>query len=357
MANYRYYIIPDLMTWARPLSGLEHTPIEYYGTIEVAAKRFAELRAQAYNNEPAPNLDTGEPYTRLCLGIEDAEKPSAVDLLHVRQGVHYLVDDYRRIESMKDSPEVLTCLHDVSAAIGFDRVRPYVTRKDEKGVEQLVAGKDRHISEWMPFHEFGKEQHFIRFPSLGPGNLFTIRDGQNVVATYMDGFQSVQPCKWIDDYHVVVGHRTWHIDEYADNRFRNGYRVRPQFPQPGDNCDSFSIYQIPHDVHVDYKFTGYDFAKGKLQTWDYACCYISNAIPEMGLEKIYEIFNRDARPGRFSMHSLSMSDIVVLNQGGIEKAFYVDTFGFEEIPGFAEKLHEQQELQAQQREAPTLDDR
>lgn len=356
MRNFRYYVIPDLMTWARPMSGLERTPIEHYDTIAEAAARFGALREQPYNAEPALNEDTGEPYTRLCLGIENTTEPSSIDLLHVRQGVHYLVDDYRRIERMKSNPDVLECLHEVSSTIGFDRVRPYVTRKDEKGVERLVAGKDRHISEWMPFHEFGKEQHFIRFPSLGPGDLFTIRDGQNVVASHMDGFQSIQPCKWIDDYHVMVGHRTWHIDEYADNRFRNGYMVRPQFPQPGDNCDSFSIYQIPHGVRTDYKFERYEAAKDKINPADYECCYITNLFAEMGLEKIYKIFNRDDRPGRFSMHALSMSDIVVLSRDGNEQAFYVDSFGFEEIPSFAEKLHEQMQLASRQQEA-SLDDR
>lgn len=357
MANYKYYIIPDLMTWARPLSGLEQTPIEYYDTIEAAAARFTELRAQAYNNEPAPNPDTGEPYTRLCLGIEDTEKHRAIDLLHVRQGVHYIVDDYRRIESMKDSPEVLACLHDISAAIGFDRVRPYVTRKDERGAERLVPGTDRHITDWTPFHEFGKDQHFIRFPSLGPGNLFTIRDGQNIVLTHADGCRNTAACTWRDDYHVTIGYRTWHIDEFAENLFANGAFAQPEFPQPGDCLNHFSIYQIPHSVRCDYKFEGYEQAKDQLQAVDYQRVYLASSFQDLTLDRIYTIFNRDERPCGHSMHSLSMSDIVVLNQGGVEKAFYVDTFGFEEIPGFAEKLHEQQELQAQQREAPTLDER
>ena len=34
------------------------------------------------------------------------------------------------------------------------------------------------------------------------------------------------------------------------------------------------------------------------------------------------------------MRSLSMSDVIVLNRGGEEKAYYVDTVGFQEAKRF-----------------------
>ena len=60
----------------------------------------------------------------------------------------------------------------------------------------------------------------------------------------------------------------------------------------------------------------------------------------MTLEGIYEKFNL-YRPEDFHGHSLSVSDVVVISRNGKRQAFFVDTIGFKDIPGFekgAEKL-------------------
>lgn len=52
------------------------------------------------------------------------------------------------------------------------------------------------------------------------------------------------------------------------------------------------------------------------------------------LDNIYEIFN-ESRPVDFKGHSLSVSDVVVINEiGKKETAYYVDNFGFKEVPEF-----------------------
>lgn len=51
------------------------------------------------------------------------------------------------------------------------------------------------------------------------------------------------------------------------------------------------------------------------------------------LEKIYERFNID-HPADFKGHSLSVSDIVVLNVSGKETACYCDSIGYAEVPEF-----------------------
>ena len=51
------------------------------------------------------------------------------------------------------------------------------------------------------------------------------------------------------------------------------------------------------------------------------------------LDRIYYKFNV-ARPGDFRGHSMSMSDVVVLNIDGEKTAWYCDQIGFKEIPGF-----------------------
>lgn len=51
------------------------------------------------------------------------------------------------------------------------------------------------------------------------------------------------------------------------------------------------------------------------------------------LEGLYEKFNL-ARPDDFRGHSLSVSDIVALRENGVVSCHYVDTIGFQELPGF-----------------------
>lgn len=51
------------------------------------------------------------------------------------------------------------------------------------------------------------------------------------------------------------------------------------------------------------------------------------------LDGIYERFNIQ-RPADFTGHSLSVSDVVVLNDGSTVKAYYVDSIGFAELPDF-----------------------
>jgi len=51
------------------------------------------------------------------------------------------------------------------------------------------------------------------------------------------------------------------------------------------------------------------------------------------LEELYAKFNV-SRPDDFTGHSLSVSDIVALRQNGVVSCHYVDSIGFQELPGF-----------------------
>ena len=52
------------------------------------------------------------------------------------------------------------------------------------------------------------------------------------------------------------------------------------------------------------------------------------------LDGLYATFN-DNPPADYKAHSMSVSDVVIMHQNGETKAFYVDRFGFEELPDFA----------------------
>ena len=77
--------------------------------------------------------------------------------------------------------------------------------------------------------------------------------------------------------------------------------------------------------------------KGITVTADqYRCVYSSLYLPNEDMNAIYSIFNDDP-PADYKAHSLSVSDVVIMNQNGDMKAFFVDRFGFQELPDFVEE--------------------
>lgn len=99
----------------------------------------------------------------------------------------------------------------------------------------------------------------------------------------------------------------------------------------------FGIYQITaRDPEHDYRFMNLDFVKRhgmEVNRADYELVYTEPLTEKDTLEAIYERFNIQ-RPADFTGHSLSVSDVVVLNDGESIKACYVDSIGFAELPDF-----------------------
>lgn len=62
-----------------------------------------------------------------------------------------------------------------------------------------------------------------------------------------------------------------------------------------------------------------------------------HSVPQAELlEQLYQKFNC-ASPTDYHGHSLSVSDVIMLNQDGKISAHYVDSIGFKELPGFLDK--------------------
>ena len=115
------------------------------------------------------------------------------------------------------------------------------------------------------------------------------------------------------------------VEEYA----AAGYEAPEQ--------DSFSIYQIKSgDETRDYRFEPYDRLQATGRSVDranYDLVYTAPLDGKTTLEDIYRTFNID-HPADFKGHSLSVSDVVVLHQGGKDTAHYCDSFGFQQVPEF-----------------------
>lgn len=109
--------------------------------------------------------------------------------------------------------------------------------------------------------------------------------------------------------------------------------------------NQFGIYQIdPEGNARDYMFLSHDSLEDyEMRRVDYRLEYVAPLAETDTLDTIYERFNID-RPEDFQGHSLSISDIVVMNRDGEVKAYFVDSFGFTDVTEeFLERFYERPE--------------
>lgn len=117
------------------------------------------------------------------------------------------------------------------------------------------------------------------------------------------------------------------------------YAKELEFNPDNNFQNTFEIYQLKRiDETWDYRFEPYERLQrhGKCVDYNnYDLVYQDNYGEKDSLDSIYYRFNME-HPEDFRGHSLSVSDVIVLHTEGLDKAFYVDSFGFKEVPEFIE---------------------
>ena len=156
---WKPYIIADLKTWADSSSAAAPSTLEHFDTFEEAKARFDELRSQPYNSEETRNAD-GSPYARLTLGIET--KNGAADVIHVRAGQNYLVDDFTRQPSILSNASAMELINKAESEIGFDRVFSF--KKLDNG--SYDNGTDLSFSDWNNENHIFAEQPQQKLPTI-----------------------------------------------------------------------------------------------------------------------------------------------------------------------------------------------
>lgn len=99
----------------------------------------------------------------------------------------------------------------------------------------------------------------------------------------------------------------------------------------------YGIYQIiDSSPGREYEFMDLNFIERhgyQVKKEDYELIYSDEMRYGDTLDSLYEKFNID-HPADYTGHSLSVSDIVVLNENGKVKAYFVDSISFRELPDF-----------------------
>lgn len=100
----------------------------------------------------------------------------------------------------------------------------------------------------------------------------------------------------------------------------------------------FEIYQIPttaeESVIRDCLYMDLDWLRRKgikVSRANYAQVYRVSCRDEVCLEDIFFAFNRDERPLDYTGRSISLSDVVVVENNGSKTAFYCDRIGWKDV--------------------------
>ena len=106
--------------------------------------------------------------------------------------------------------------------------------------------------------------------------------------------------------------------------------------------DGFAILQLNHTEEArNMSFMSYDFIESQGNNPEINFYELMYAGPiyttadnaNVICENLYMKFNID-RPEDFRGHSLSVSDVIALKRQGEVNYYFVDSFGFKELPGF-----------------------
>ena len=101
--------------------------------------------------------------------------------------------------------------------------------------------------------------------------------------------------------------------------------------------DAYAVMQLKGSASAELRYTGLNYLSQPPSPGNYDILYTGPIVCAQNqsatLEKLFEIFNIN-RPGDFTGHSLSVSDIIALKQDGVVSYHYCDNVGFQELPGF-----------------------
>jgi hypothetical protein len=132
------------------------------------------------------------------------------------------------------------------------------------------------------------------------------------------------------------------VQHYNGESIPEKYRVTSY---PNQQEIRFSIYQLRQDEDTrPLRWQSFDdlIASGQIpKLEDYRLVYSGVMYPGETMETIFEKFNLN-RPEDFTSHSLSVSDVVVVEQDARSTAHYVDNFGFQQLDGFLLKEPERE---------------
>lgn len=280
-------------------------------------------------------------------------KADAWSAILLEKNEEYLEDEYARPDAALTviSREQALRLFDEGKQIYLIRISPWpvlVTEREEieRGSDYFQIAKEdlekdkqkaMKSSEKAPVEKLAADLDDFAFDFDFYHYKDSVEDREQAVEALKEQIQAgdVQPIReWLQD--AVEESEGESAEKAAELITRLDALVKEQKLLSGSE-KQFGIYQITaRDQEHDYRFMNLDFVKRhgmEVNRADYELIYAAPLTEKDTLDGIYERFNIQ-RPADFTGHSLSVSDVVVLNDGSTVKAYYVDSIGFAELPEF-----------------------
>ena len=168
-----------------------------------------------------------------------------------------------------------------------------------------------------------------------PGHIVLAPDGTHEIAGYLQ-FESWGDIKdWLEDT-IAEGTDVSERVDRAMYPFKYDYTLEEEMFR--GNGDRYAIYHVDEDTPgKQHLFMNMAMVKEDGITIDaanYKCVYSGRLHENEKLDDLYAVFN-DNPPADYKAHSMSVSDVIITNHGGDMQAYYVDRFGFAELPDFA----------------------
>lgn len=168
-----------------------------------------------------------------------------------------------------------------------------------------------------------------------PGHIVLAPDGTHEIAGYLQ-FESWGDIKdWLED---TIAEGT-DISERVDRAlypFKFDYTLEEEMFR--GNGDRYAIYHVdegtPGKQHLFMNMAMVKEDGITIDAENYKCVYSGRLHENEKLDDLYAMFN-DNPPADYKAHSMSVSDVIITNRGGDMQAYYVDRFGFAELPDFA----------------------
>ena len=168
-----------------------------------------------------------------------------------------------------------------------------------------------------------------------PGHIVLAPDGTHEIAGYLQ-FESWEDIKdWLED---TIAEGT-DISERVDRAlypFKFDYTLEEEMFR--GNGDRYAIYHVdegtPGKQHLFMNMAMVKEDGITIDAANYKCVYSGRLHENEKLDDLYAMFN-DNPPADYKAHSMSVSDVIITNRGGDMQAYYVDRFGFAELPDFA----------------------
>ena len=314
--------------------------------VEVTIPRFKVEKVfdlSQTTGDPLPELDVAEltgdaEHYQMFMDALTAISPVPIRFADIdtgAKGYYHTVDKEIVIQKgMSESQTLKTLVHEVSHARLHDR-----DAMKAEGVAKSAQQKEleaESIAYTVMFH-----YHM---------------DTSGYSIPYLASWSGSQDTKQLKACMDTIRRTAGEIIEEMDSFMAERMKELAAEKSAEQDTDLYTIYQIREGSPAGvFEFMGMDYIRQKgmeIRPEDYQKVYVGALVPGTTLEDLYIQFNGPKMPEDFTGHSLSVSDIVVVHKDGEDHAYYVDRFGYEEVPEFLAPM-QAQEKDAQEKAAET----